>query len=165
MHTSIRPITTHAPMWRLNAKPSKRLPHQPDLGSRRDGNAIRICWRGSTHSEAELDYRKVTGAEIQRQTGFGPGPSHYGILTIPDPPLHGQRQDLPLSAVGPHRRIHRHSHRAYASVSARRPRQDRTLLPFGARTVSGLARSQSSALYRATQRTLVALARRRISPP
>ncbi len=61
----------------------------------------------------------------------------------PHPPLHGQRQDLPLPAVGPHRRFHRHPHRAHPSLSARRTRQDRTFLPFRARTVSGLARSQS----------------------
>ena len=79
----------------------------------------------------------------------------------PHPPLHGQRQDLPLPAVGPHRRFHRHPHRAHPSLSARRPRQDRTFLPFRARTVSGLPRSQSSALPRATQRALVALARHR----
>ena len=58
---------------------------------------------------------------------------------IPVAALHGQRQDLPLAAVGPHRRLHRHSHRAHASLSTRRPRQDRTLLPFRARTVSGLS--------------------------
>src|SRR5208283_1610813 len=68
-------------------------------------------------------------------------------------------------AVGPHRRLHRHPHRAYPSLSARRPRQDRTFLPFRARAVSGLARSQSSVFHRATQRTLVALARHRLSPP
>jgi hypothetical protein len=33
---------------------------------------MQTCWRGSAHSETELDYRKVTGAEIQRQMGFGP---------------------------------------------------------------------------------------------
>ena len=56
-------------------------------------------------------------------------------------PLHGQRQDLPLAAVGAHRRLHRHPHRSHAALSARRPRQDRTLLPFRARAVSGLSRS------------------------
>jgi transposase len=39
-------------------------------------------------------------------------------------------QNLPFPAVGPHRRRYRYSHRAYPSLSARRPRQDRTLLPF-----------------------------------
>ena len=69
------------------------------------------------------------------------------------------------SGPGPHRRLHWHSHRAHASLSARRPRQDRTLLPFRARTVSGFTRSQGPAVHRATQRAPVALARHGLSPP
>jgi len=72
----------HAPTQRLNAKLWKRLPHQPDPGSRRDGNVMRICWHGSTHSETELAYRKVKGPKSNAKWGPARSPSHYGILTI-----------------------------------------------------------------------------------
>ena len=103
----------------------------------------------------------------QPGTGFLsglPAPSHRRPRHS-HPPLHGQRQDLPLAAVGPHRRLHRHPHHPHAALSARRPRQDRALLPFRARAVSGLTRSQGSAVARAVERALVALARHRLSPP
>src|SRR5260370_37776215 len=130
MHALTRTITMHAPTQRLNAKHWKLLPHQPDPGSRRDGNVMRICWHGSTHSETELDHRKVKGSKSNAKWGSARSPSHYGILTITHASLHGQRQDLPLAAVGPHRRFHRHSHRAHPSLSAPTPRRDRTLLSY-----------------------------------
>ena len=55
------------------------------------------------------------------------------------------------SGPGAHRRLHRHPHHSHAALSARRPRQDRTILPFRARTVFGLTRSQGSSVSRSTQ--------------
>jgi hypothetical protein len=82
MHTLIRPITMHAPTQRLNAKLWKRLLHQPDPGSRRDGSAMRSCWRGSTHSKASLIIVRSQGPKSNAKWGSARSPSHYGILTI-----------------------------------------------------------------------------------
>src|SRR6204780_4662986 len=94
-----------------------------------------------------------------------PAPSHRRTRHS-HAPLHGQRQDLPLSAVGAHRRLPRHLHHPHPALSARRPRQNRTLLPFGARAVSRRPRSSpNAAVDRSLERTAVALARHRLSLP
>jgi transposase len=69
------------------------------------------------------------------------------------------------SGPGAHRRLHRHPHHSHAALSARRPRQDRTFLPFGARAVSRLARPPSAAVAGTVERAPLALARHRLSSP
>ena len=92
--------------------------------------------------QATLDdaSRLIPHAQFYPQSGVRfvsrlPAPSHRRARGS-HPPLHGQRQDIPLAATRAHRRLHRHPHHSHTAVSARRTWQDRAFLPFGARAVT-----------------------------
>ena len=135
-------------------------------GSQRAGGGKMQVFLQATLDDAS---RLIPHAQFYPNQGLDslsrlPAPSHRRARPA-HAPLHGQRQDLSLAAVGAHRRLHRHPHHSHAALSARRPRQNRTLLPFRARAVSRRSRSQSPAVARTVERAAVALARYRLPSP
>ncbi len=81
------------------------------------------------------------------------------------PTLHGQRQDLPLPAVGPHRHFHRHPHRAHPSLSTRRTaaRSNVSSVPCANSFMASL--DPKVLLSSNNSTSVVALARHRLPPP
>ena len=139
----------------------------------------------STHKKYEAEFANQTwqsdmlfGPWVQRSGGgkiqvFLQATLDDASRLIPHAPFYpNQGLDLfldclrqAISARGIPTRLPRHPHHSYSALSTRRARQNRTLLPLGARAISRRPRSQSPALARPVERAVVALARHRLSSP